>query len=245
MSWAQCQECDCSNHHLPMHHRAFETDCISPSDLESLKHSNNTPLPAQVDAIRGMIAQQKEDLDSLDLQVTNMKDYKQYLLEQVTHVEGIIEELRQQHEKACSAIQEKQTILSPVRRLPSEVLSEIFLQMVDFPILHMVGSRTKELHLYVPFSMFSHLASLELSFPLLDKLVLLSRDISAESHCRLFGDAPKLRIVDVLDVANPSFSFELPFAQIRHFRSRHVYKIAPIAFRRRGPWPSDLLDFLD
>ncbi|SJK99738.1 uncharacterized protein ARMOST_03049 [Armillaria ostoyae] len=329
-----------------MGHRTFETDRISPSDLESLKQSNNAPLPSQVDAIRGMIAQHKEDLDTLDLQVTNLKNYKQYLLDQVTRVEGIIEELRQQHERTCSAIQEKQTILSPVRRLPSEVLSEIFLQMVNRPIqrvlagqespywsflpvqntltsielvsrywhqtvlsvphlwsyvniliternfrdgphgvirriaqqicrsklyplslcigctqeaqskitnlplplttiLHMVASRTKELHLYVPFSMFSHLASLELSFPLLDKLVLLLRDISAESHCRLFGDAPKLRVVEVIDVANPSFSFELPFAQIRHFRSKHVHKIAPIAFRRRGPWPSDLLDFLD
>ncbi|PBL04074.1 hypothetical protein ARMGADRAFT_42187 [Armillaria gallica] len=135
MSWAQCQlECDCSNHHLPKGHRAFETDRISPSDLESLKRSNDVPLTTQADAIRGMITQHKEDLYILDLQVTNLKDYKQCLLDQVTRVEGIIEELHQHHERACSAIQEKQNILSPVRRLPSEVLSEIFLQTVDFPM---------------------------------------------------------------------------------------------------------------
>ncbi|KAK0213957.1 hypothetical protein IW262DRAFT_286300 [Armillaria fumosa] len=108
----------------------------------------------------------------------------------------------------------------------------------------MVGSRTKELHLYIPISTFSHLVSLELSFPLLDKLVILSRDISTESHCQLFGDAPKPRVVEVIDVANPSFSFEPPFAQIWHFRSNHVHNIALTVFCRRRPRPSELLDFL-
>lgn len=353
MSWAQCQECDCSNHHLPKGHRAFEADRISPSDLESLKHSNVMPLTAQADAIRGMIAQHKEDLDILDildLQVTNLKDYKQYLLDQVTRVECIIEELHQQHERACSAIQEKQNILSPVRRLPSEVLSEIFLQTVDFPmqcvlikeespywsfpltqntltsielvskywrksalsfpklwsyvniliteqifgddshrtirhiaqqlcrsklyplslsvsctekvqsnftnfplplttILLMVGSRTKELHLSVPSSMLSHFASLNLTFPLLDKLVLLLCDMPVSwtnyGRFQLFGDTPKLRVFEVIDVTHPCYSFTLPLDQIRQFKSKHVAITTAPAVRSRGPYPSSILDFLN
>ncbi|KAK0193491.1 hypothetical protein F5146DRAFT_1221097 [Armillaria mellea] len=107
-----------------------------------------------------MIAQHKEDLYTLDLQVTNLKNYKQYLLDQVTHVDGIIEELRQQHERACSAIQEKQTILSPVRRLPSEVLSEISLQMVDFPIQRVLAGQESPYWSFT--SVHNTLASIEL-----------------------------------------------------------------------------------
>ncbi|KAK0470113.1 uncharacterized protein EV420DRAFT_1634538 [Desarmillaria tabescens] len=325
----------------------FECDCIPLSNLESLKRSNNAPLPAQADAIRGMIAQHKQDLGTLDLQVENMKGYKQYLLEQVTRVDGLIEEFHQQREKTCSAIQEEQMVLSPVRRLPAEVLSEIFFQTVEFPIkrtltreesphwsfhpaestlmsvelvskhwrrtvlsfpklwsyvniliteqsfkddshgiirrvaqqlnrsklyslslciscsketsskfthfplalttiLLMVGSRTKELHLFVSSSMLSHFASLKLSFPLLDKLALLISDVPlprlSQKRPWLLSNAPKLKKFEVIDVTFPSYLFRLPFHQIRHFKSEHI--VTSTVSRGPAPFVSDLLDFL-
>ncbi|KAK0431411.1 hypothetical protein EV421DRAFT_170772 [Armillaria borealis] len=44
--------------------------------------------------------------------------------------------LHQQHARISEAIRERRRILSPVRRLPSEILHRIFLDTIDFPVHH-------------------------------------------------------------------------------------------------------------
>ncbi|SJL02178.1 uncharacterized protein ARMOST_05504 [Armillaria ostoyae] len=134
MFWTPCSGCACPNH-ASSSVTVFANDEPLPSPaFTRIINSNDPPLPAESDAIRGLIAEQTHRVSALQTQVAHLESYRQDLLAQVSTVDDKISALERERERVSQAIREKKRLLSPVRRLPPEVLSLIFLETIVFPI---------------------------------------------------------------------------------------------------------------
>ncbi|KAK0453825.1 hypothetical protein EV421DRAFT_1957950 [Armillaria borealis] len=134
MFWTPCSGCACPNH-ASGSVAVFANDEPLPSPaFTRIINSNDPPLPAESDAIRGLIAEQTRCVSVLQTQVAHLESYRQDLLAQVSTVDDKISALERERERVSQAIREKKRLLSPVRRLPPEVLSLIFLETIVFPI---------------------------------------------------------------------------------------------------------------
>ncbi|PBK69804.1 hypothetical protein ARMSODRAFT_974896 [Armillaria solidipes] len=134
MFWTPCSGCACPNH-TSGSVAVFANDEPLPSPaFTRIINSNDPPLPAESDAIRGLIAEQTRCVSALQTQVAHLESYRQDLLAQVSTVDDKISALERERERVSQAIREKKRLLSPVRRLPPEVLSLIFLETIVFPI---------------------------------------------------------------------------------------------------------------
>ncbi|KAK0206790.1 hypothetical protein DFS33DRAFT_1486350 [Desarmillaria ectypa] len=126
--------CACPNH-ASSSVAVFANDEPLPSPaFTRIANSNDPPLPAESSAIRGLIVEHTRRVSVLQTQVTHLESYRQDLLAQVSMVDNKISVLERECERVSQAIREKKRLLSPVRRLPPEVLSLIFLETIVFPI---------------------------------------------------------------------------------------------------------------
>ncbi|PBL02764.1 hypothetical protein ARMGADRAFT_271065 [Armillaria gallica] len=82
-----------------------------PPDVDSLFHTNNMPTPAQV-------VQLKASLDSLEAPLAEVQSYLNLL-------RGAVASLETQMSRLQSLRHEYTTALSPIRRIPSEILAKI------------------------------------------------------------------------------------------------------------------------
>ncbi|KAK0190768.1 hypothetical protein F5146DRAFT_567697 [Armillaria mellea] len=134
MFWTPCPGCACPNHASGSVAVSAHDDPLPTPALTRIINSNDPPLPAESAAIRGLIADQTRRVSALQTQVAHLASYRQDLLAQVSTVDGSIAALERERERVSQAIQEQKRLLSPVRRLPPEVLSLIFLETIVFPI---------------------------------------------------------------------------------------------------------------
>ncbi|KAK0230602.1 hypothetical protein IW262DRAFT_1291684 [Armillaria fumosa] len=130
MFWTPCPGCACPNHSVTV----FAHDPLPSPAFTRITNSNDPPLPAESATIRGLIAEQTSRVSALQTQVAHLEAYRQDLLAQVSTVADKIAALERERERVAQAIQEQKRLLSPVRRLPPEVLALIFLETIVFPI---------------------------------------------------------------------------------------------------------------
>ncbi len=103
-------------------------------DLTRLMRSNDQPLPAEADAIRGMISEHEERVAVTDLRISALSTFRQDMVNLIAKADETIAALRGERERVLVEMKEKRDLLSAVRRLPSEVLSQIFRETIEFPI---------------------------------------------------------------------------------------------------------------
>lgn len=90
-------------------------------------------------------------------------------------------------------------------------------------VLFSFSSRIQELHLYLTLSIFFQMSEMQLSLPALECLVLLCQNrVSGilPENLRLFSYTPKLQSLEVIDWRD---DFELPWNQLKKYRSDHRY----------------------
>ncbi|KAG7449386.1 uncharacterized protein BT62DRAFT_1002958 [Guyanagaster necrorhizus] len=133
MFWTPCTGCPCPNHASPTV-ALFHDEPLPPPAFNRLLNSNVPPLPPQSDAIRALIQDQTHRVSALQTQVAHLHSYRHDLLAHLSIIDDNISALERERERLSQAIQEEKRLLSPVRRLPSEVLSLIFLETIVFPI---------------------------------------------------------------------------------------------------------------
>ncbi|KAK0194798.1 hypothetical protein F5146DRAFT_259683 [Armillaria mellea] len=126
--WVPCTGCTCPNHHLPSYNFAPITRLSDNPDLTRLTRTNDLPLPSQENTLLAMISSYKQDLHRLDLEKSSLYVL---LLDLTKQLEEKIEILNQERARISEAIHECQGIISPVRRLPPELLCQIFLGTID------------------------------------------------------------------------------------------------------------------
>ncbi len=103
-------------------------------NLMHLMRSNDQPSPTEADAIRGMISQHEESVAATDLRISALSTFRQDMVNLIAKADETIAALRGERERVSVEIKEKGDLLSAVRRLPSEVLFQIFRETIEFPI---------------------------------------------------------------------------------------------------------------
>ncbi|PBK73264.1 hypothetical protein ARMSODRAFT_1001402 [Armillaria solidipes] len=342
--WAPCSECPCPNHHLPSCTFTVELSLSDDPEWMHLTRSNNPPSQYEEMVLSTMISAYDEQIQGIELEKSNPEAFSLALKAQIVAVSQKIEALGEEHARVTEAFRERRDLLSPVRRLPPEVLNHIFLNTIDFPvprtpIVHnavkeeaieispnwefnatesslwsITGVSTKwrsvslssprlwsyvnimitdsnfadysyirqlglqldrsakyplsmsichiaeestaealplqlvailfsfstcirELHLFLPWTLFCQMAPLHLSLPSLENLIILCTDgiyLVESLNLRLLSFAPKLQSLEVVDLVDPQERFELPWRQLKMYRSDHAYQ--PVyPFRHIGP----------
>ncbi|KAK0226472.1 hypothetical protein IW262DRAFT_769351 [Armillaria fumosa] len=133
-NWMPCTGCSCLNHHIPPPNAFSGNDSFMTMDLTRLMRSNDQPLPAEAKAIRGMLSQHEQHVAITDLRISALSDFRQDMVNLISKADEMIAALREERERVLVKIKEKRGLLSAVRRVPSELLFQIFRDAIEFPI---------------------------------------------------------------------------------------------------------------
>ncbi|PBK61930.1 hypothetical protein ARMSODRAFT_618773 [Armillaria solidipes] len=344
-AWSPCTECHCPNHHVPSHSFPPERHALENNNLAPLTRSNDPPLPAEADTLNAMISSYQAEIKDIDSEESNIIRLSAEMRENIALLDQKVELLRGERIRISQAISERKRLLSPIRQLPAEILSHIFLQTIEFPIEatqtdaasedmwwkfrsahsapwsialvsrrwrqvaldfpqlwshvnilitdkiftegtyrfaqrigeHMlrsekhklsiciandpdsstfeelplplativcsIANRIRDLHLFLPSSIFANLPSLHLSLPQLERLSLLCTDgeaILTYTDLKIFDFSPKLHSMQVMDIGPVSPMFVLPWPQITQFKSEHTH----LKYSQPGPMFNEVLDCL-
>ncbi|KAK0462388.1 uncharacterized protein EV420DRAFT_1184501 [Desarmillaria tabescens] len=132
--WTPCSGCPCPNHHLPSCTFPVEPSLSDDPQWTHLTRSNNPPSQYEEFVLSGMIAAYDQQIQNIDTEKSNLEAFSLSLKAQIIAVSQRMDALCQERARVTEAVRERQNILSPVRRLPSEILNHIFLNTIDFPV---------------------------------------------------------------------------------------------------------------
>ncbi len=128
-----CSSCDCPNHYIPS-----KISCSKETDagltFESLLRSNDAPSPSEECKLRDSVSAGEARIAAVDNHVAALKELQQALSNQLALIGAELEGLSSVRGKVVARIAEHKRLLSPVRRLPPEILLKIFLETVIFPM---------------------------------------------------------------------------------------------------------------
>ncbi|KAK0459378.1 uncharacterized protein EV420DRAFT_1763788 [Desarmillaria tabescens] len=231
-------------------HLRFPTMCWKTAIWRAWHVPMRSHCPAEAAALNGMIAEYSERITALDSRVVDLRELRATFLQQVSLIDEEVKHIQTEREKLSVAIDTRKKFLSPVRRLPSEILCRIFRETVDKTIPRTLSNRERNWWDFrdVPSTLWTielvcrRWREAVISFPELWSYInviitddnffmgtyrytrLLSRQLTDEllGGMVLFDSAPKLRTIEVMDIQHPSWSFALPWKQITCFGSDHA-----------------------
>ncbi|KAK0221509.1 hypothetical protein IW262DRAFT_1459756 [Armillaria fumosa] len=130
-----CFGCSCPNHDISstydLHHRTSpHNDHI---DVTHLATTNDYPAPGEVSALQAIIHDAEEHLRYLYHKISDVTRLCRDFEMQISCLDRRLKELTQACHDTKHDMKEKRKLLSPIRRLPAEILHEIFLATIDFP----------------------------------------------------------------------------------------------------------------
>ncbi|KAK0240943.1 hypothetical protein EDD85DRAFT_1019872 [Armillaria nabsnona] len=132
--WAPCSGCPCPNHHLPSCTFAVEPSLSDDPEWMHLTRSNNPPSQYEETILSGMTSAYDQQIQIIDTEKSNLEAFSLSLKAQIVAVSQRMNALRQERARITEAVRESRNLLSPVRRLPLEMLDHIFLDTIDFPV---------------------------------------------------------------------------------------------------------------
>ncbi|KAK0483966.1 hypothetical protein IW261DRAFT_991137 [Armillaria novae-zelandiae] len=107
---------------------------VDPTFDGSLFGSNNPPSPSEECKLRDGISVGEARVAVIDNRVAALKEHQQVLSTQLALIDAELEDLGSQRGEVSARIAEYKRLLSPVRRLPPEILLKIFLGTAIFPM---------------------------------------------------------------------------------------------------------------
>ncbi|KAK0503579.1 hypothetical protein EDD18DRAFT_1138474, partial [Armillaria luteobubalina] len=130
-----CSGCDYSNHYIPSKSSCDEeTIQADPTFRSCFLRSNSPPSSSEEYILRDSVSVGEARVAAIDNHVTVLKELQQALSTQLALIEAELEDLDSQRGNMSSRVAEYKRLLSPVRRLPPEILLKIFLDTVIFPM---------------------------------------------------------------------------------------------------------------
>ncbi|PBK61298.1 hypothetical protein ARMSODRAFT_1089807 [Armillaria solidipes] len=142
--WKPCSGgCTCPDHDLPLYTSTFSDNMLENRDLVRLARSNEEPLPAEAAVLTGMIAEYSERITALDSRVVDLRELRTTLLRQISLIDEEANHILGEREKLSVAIDTRKKFLSPVRRLPPEILCRIFHETVNKTIPRSLSKRER------------------------------------------------------------------------------------------------------
>ncbi|KAF9037826.1 hypothetical protein BDZ89DRAFT_432314 [Hymenopellis radicata] len=136
--WSPCSGCSCANHHVPLASdfkpgsKRDMTCELSEDSMTRLLRSNDCPLFVESKAIRGVISDAQQNLDQIQSRIDRLNDVFVDTVTRIARMNALVAELQTQQRRIQEFLKERQNLLSPVRRLPTEVLQEIFIDTVEY-----------------------------------------------------------------------------------------------------------------
>ncbi|PBK92874.1 hypothetical protein ARMGADRAFT_1080084 [Armillaria gallica] len=128
-----CSSCDCPNHYSPTTSCDEETAHAGPT-FDNLLRSNDPPSPSEECELRDSISVAEARVAAIDIHVATLKKLQQALSSQLASIRAELDGLDSERGKVVARIAEHKCLLSPLRRLPPEILYNIFLGTIIFPI---------------------------------------------------------------------------------------------------------------
>ncbi len=129
-----CLGCDCPNHYSPSTSSRDEETVHAILTFDNLLHSNDPPSPSEECELRDSISVGEARVAAIDDHVAALKELQQALSSQLATIGAELEGLDSERGKVVARIAEHKRLLSPVRRLPPEILYKIFLSIIIFPM---------------------------------------------------------------------------------------------------------------
>ncbi|KAF9016267.1 hypothetical protein BDZ89DRAFT_1166350 [Hymenopellis radicata] len=134
--WTVCTgaECSCANHNIPSFNVPNSTTVLSttPAFLRLLT-TNDFPSPAEEATIRAAILDLDAQLGVASDLTSNINLLRTLNSEQKTHIDMLLPEIKESADLLTSALDSHKKLLSPIRRIPPEVLCHIFSFTVEYP----------------------------------------------------------------------------------------------------------------
>ncbi|KIY66616.1 hypothetical protein CYLTODRAFT_491335 [Cylindrobasidium torrendii FP15055 ss-10] len=134
--WRFCRqvECPCPNHRIPqLLHLYALLDSSDEQAYHSLSLNNNEPTATEITALKAAIAAIQARIESAAVTARELRELRLLLSAQVDHIDSTLEVLESESVKMVDAIAARKLPLDPVRRLPNELLQNVFRQLVSFP----------------------------------------------------------------------------------------------------------------
>ncbi|KAK0483976.1 hypothetical protein IW261DRAFT_991768 [Armillaria novae-zelandiae] len=129
-----CLGCDCPNHHSPSATSCDEETAHAIPTFDNLLRSNHSPSPSEECQLRDSISVGEAHVAAIDDHIAELKKLQQALSSQIALIGAEMEGLGNKREKVVVRITEYKRFLSPIRRLPLEILLQIFRGTIIFPI---------------------------------------------------------------------------------------------------------------
>ncbi|KAK0240984.1 hypothetical protein EDD85DRAFT_386222 [Armillaria nabsnona] len=129
LNWEPCSGCSCTNHRLPSYH--FPTENTTSLYLEWLTQCNDPPSPTEADELRRAVLSYEQQIHSLTIEEEKLQQMLMKIHDSVKEKAGL---LHREKERVLAGISHRKRVLSPVRRLPVEILFQIFLDTIEFPV---------------------------------------------------------------------------------------------------------------
>ncbi|KAK0463800.1 uncharacterized protein EV420DRAFT_1761043 [Desarmillaria tabescens] len=142
MSPRICLGCGCPNHYTPSTTLSDEQTDAGPT-FDNLLRSNDPPSPSEECELRDNISIGEAHVAAIDDHVAALKKLRQALSSQLASIGAELEGLDGERGKAVARIAERKRILSPVRRLPPEILFKIFFSTIIFPMPRSLSRRVR------------------------------------------------------------------------------------------------------
>lgn len=134
--WHPCNGCPCVNHSIPSY-RFSATDADSPiadhPGLGKYTRSNETPTPSEGATLQQMISDSRKHIGQAKSQASELSELRQELLLSISRVDDELAVLNKEQERLSDSIRDRERLLSALRRMPKEILADIFLHTLVFP----------------------------------------------------------------------------------------------------------------
>ncbi len=141
-TWSRiCLGCDCPNHYSPSTTSRDEEAAHAGPTFANLLRSNDSPSPSEECELRDSVSAGEACVVAIDDHVAALKKLQQALSNQLALIGAEIEGLDGERRKVVARIAQHKRLLSPVRRLPPEILLKIFLGTIIFPMLRTQSQR--------------------------------------------------------------------------------------------------------
>ncbi|KAK0218070.1 hypothetical protein IW262DRAFT_1114754 [Armillaria fumosa] len=135
-NWHPCKGCTCMNHAIPSY-KISVTDADVPlidhPDLGKLARFNDAPDLSEEQALQRMVSDFGKRVDALDAPVLELKALRQAFERSIGRIDEELAVLEKERQRLSNSMQERQSVLSTLRRMPKEVLAHIFFHAHNFP----------------------------------------------------------------------------------------------------------------
>ncbi|KAK0218074.1 hypothetical protein IW262DRAFT_1114138 [Armillaria fumosa] len=134
--WRSCKGCACVNYSIPSY-KFPVTDSDVPlaehPDLGKLARSNDPPNLSEETTLQRMICDSGKRVDALDAPVLELKALRQAFERSIGRIDEELAMLEKERQRLSNSMRERQSVLSALRRMPKEVIAQIYFHTLVLP----------------------------------------------------------------------------------------------------------------